>query len=94
LLKARGFCLRKLKRKYLSWRTGKPEVVTEAPSAKDLAIEPQINNHPQDLQETTKKSDDLPRTTQTAKPIQFEQKTLFGVSFYQTTIDLLVTYYS
>ncbi len=89
-----------LKRKYVSWRTGQPEVVVAPSSEQDSTISSQPDRN-LELTEPEKTADITPETTteesepptktkvaENAEPIKFEKKTLFGVSFYQTTIDL------
>ena len=82
-----------LKRKYISWRTGEPEVVTAPipeettpPPADNSAEEIETQGESETPTETAEESPN--RVNRKAEPIKFEQKTLFGVSFYQTTIDL------
>jgi exopolysaccharide biosynthesis protein len=70
-----------LEQKYLSWRTGEPQVATTFPVETR-----QAENSSSQVQvvEPMKTS----TTATKGKPVKFEQKTLFGVSFYQTTLDL------
>ncbi|MEM9506485.1 MAG: phosphodiester glycosidase family protein [Cyanobacteria bacterium P01_E01_bin.35] len=78
-----------LKRKYVAWRTGEPEVtsipVENLPVAEQdtLSVE---NTEPNTAKEN--KSSQTDHSVIKGEPVKFEKKTLFGVSFYQTTINL------
>ena len=88
-----------LKRKYVAWRTGEPEVVIPPSPQQDPPVSSQPNNSLEPDKEV-EQIEDVPETiveeeppatpdlAKNAEPIKFEKKTLFGVSFYQTTIDL------
>jgi len=65
-----------LEQKYLSWRNGEPQIATTFP------VE---TSSPVQVVESIETS---PTTATKGKPVKFEQKTLFGVSFHQTTLDL------
>ena len=86
-----------LKRKYVAWRTGKPEVVTSplpqenstVSSQPNNSLEPESEPKIEDVLETSlEEPSAAPKIVKDAKPIEFEKKTLFGVSFYQATVDL------
>ncbi len=81
--------LQSLKGKYISWRTGKPEPEIIKPLPKqDSAINSQPDSSKKKSAEDNKPNSSSSQTVKPGKPIKFEKKTLFGVSFYQTTIDL------
>lgn len=75
-----------LEQKYISWRTGQPGPVTTSP-AKTNPLEDLGPPQTEKIQvgETATLEEN---TSNIQEVVKFEQKTLFGVSFYQTTIDL------
>ncbi|MEM7581638.1 MAG: phosphodiester glycosidase family protein, partial [Cyanobacteria bacterium P01_A01_bin.80] len=104
-----------LERKYISWRTGEPEVtsipvenlpsqtVESKPIIPDNNISEEIKSQPVEEKdpfpaenaESAKstaapenKSSVVENSVIKGEPVKFEKKTLFGVSFYQTTINL------
>jgi exopolysaccharide biosynthesis protein len=65
-----------LEQKYLSWRTGEPQVANTFPVETSSQVQ------------VVESIETSPTIATKGKPVKFEQKTLFGVSFHQTTLDL------
>jgi exopolysaccharide biosynthesis protein len=66
-----------LEQKYLSWRNVEPRFSVEIPLAENIPSQVQVGESIETSIIATK-----------GKPVKFEQKTLFGVSFHQTTLNL------
>jgi exopolysaccharide biosynthesis protein len=78
--------LQRLKQDFISWRTGQPQV-SKLPSS---PVESETNV-PHNSESTPIEPNNPPVAVNPAikgEPVKFELKTLFGVSFHQTTIDL------
>ncbi len=88
-----------LERKYISWRNGTPVATSTptttpeklpSPTLEDDAVV-KSNEPPQEVESALIEENKAPvveKAVIKGEPVKFELKTLFGVSFHQTTLDL------